>query len=153
MSTRAQRFEGWDVGVERPNWAPLLALVGVELTGWFMWMGEVELSDGARVHVYKHRDTRRSVHVAEDGRTFYYDRDGHIGGDAEIDYVEMPRARAIWAACRQWPNASDGYGDHERLFDLVDRAVQTAHQGNRFPVDPAELELQRAYEAKGRRAA
>ena len=37
-----------------------------------MWMGEVELADGSVVHIYKHRATRRSLHLCTDGRAFVY---------------------------------------------------------------------------------
>ena len=39
------------------------ALVGGHGAVWFMWMGEVELADGSIVHIYKHRGTRRSLHL------------------------------------------------------------------------------------------
>ncbi len=57
---------------DNPDWTALEELVRNELLGWFMWMFEVNLEDGARVHAYKHKLTRRYVHVAEDGRVFYY---------------------------------------------------------------------------------
>lgn len=131
-----------------PNWAPLLALVGVELARWFMYSGEIELDDGARVHVYKHRDTRRSVHVGEDGRAFYYDWDGKSVSEEEPDYVEMSREQAIWGACRGWPRLEHGVPDRVRVNELVDRSVQRARSGDPYPVDPRELMLQREYEAE-----
>jgi hypothetical protein len=38
-----------------------------------MWMYEVELADSTHVQVYKHIDTRRSVHLAADGSAYYYE--------------------------------------------------------------------------------
>lgn len=35
---------------DTPDWQPLYDLVGAELADWFMWMFEIELADGARVH-------------------------------------------------------------------------------------------------------
>ena len=58
--------------IERPNWEPLIDLVGLELVRWFMWMGQVELIDDTLVHAYKHVATRRYLHVGEDGRLFAY---------------------------------------------------------------------------------
>jgi hypothetical protein len=57
---------------ERPDWDPLIDLVGLELVRWFMWMGQVELVDDTRVHAYKHIATRRYFHIGEDGRLFAY---------------------------------------------------------------------------------
>ncbi len=53
---------------ERPEWNPLVRLLGHELAPWFMWMCEVELADGGRMQAYKHIATRRYVHLADDGR-------------------------------------------------------------------------------------
>lgn len=57
---------------EQPDWEPLRALVGMTLADWFMWMFEVELADGTRLHVYKHIATRGYFHLAHDGRAFVY---------------------------------------------------------------------------------
>jgi len=57
--------------VDAPEWEPLLNLApdhGVD----FMWMGTVRLVDGTRLQVYKHYWTRRSLHLAEDGRAFVF---------------------------------------------------------------------------------
>ena len=37
---------------EKPNWDPLIDLVGPHLVRWFMWMSEFEV-DGVRAHAYK----------------------------------------------------------------------------------------------------
>jgi hypothetical protein len=37
-----------------------------------MWMFEVELSNGKRLHAYKHIDTRCYVHLDHDGAAFAY---------------------------------------------------------------------------------
>lgn len=55
-----------------PDWQPLRDLVGMDLADWFMWMHEIELEDGAAVHVYKHIATRRYFHLGVDGRAFAY---------------------------------------------------------------------------------
>ena len=57
---------------DRPNWEPLLALVGEQLAGEFMWMFQVDLADGTAVHAYKHITTRRYLHLGEDGRTLAF---------------------------------------------------------------------------------
>jgi hypothetical protein len=57
---------------DTPDWKPLLDAVGEELTGDFMWMFEVELTDGTRLQAYKHIDTRRYVHLDPEGAAFVY---------------------------------------------------------------------------------
>src|SRR3954471_22558073 len=61
---------------ERPDWDPLIELVGLVLVRSFMWMNEIELEDGTSVHAYKHIWTRHYVHAAGDGRVFEYRRPG-----------------------------------------------------------------------------
>jgi len=57
---------------QEPDWAPLLRTVGEEVTGDFMWMFEVELSTGKRLHAYKHIDTRGYVHLDHKGAAYVY---------------------------------------------------------------------------------
>jgi hypothetical protein len=84
-----------------PNWAPLEDLLGDELCGHFMWMGAVELEDGTRLDMYKHRWTRCYFHLTGDGRTFYYIwRDGNM--DEEARYREWEPYTAIEAVFEHW---------------------------------------------------
>ena len=78
----------------QPNWRPLLELIGLELVDWFMWMFAIELSDGTRVHAYKHRTTRRYFHLGEDGRAFAY--------IPRHSYLEVAPAAAIDEAFHEW---------------------------------------------------
>jgi hypothetical protein len=57
--------------VDTPTWEPLLKLAPDDIED-FMWMFDVELDDGTRPHAYKHRWTRRYVHLTDDGRAFAY---------------------------------------------------------------------------------
>jgi len=68
---RKQTFAGELMQFERPNWDPLIDLVGVHLVRWFMWMSEFTV-DGTPAHAYKHVATRRYLHISEDGRLFAY---------------------------------------------------------------------------------
>jgi hypothetical protein len=56
------------LGSDEPDWQPLIDLLLED----FMWMFEVELTDGTRLHAYKHWWTRRYIHLAPDGRAFVY---------------------------------------------------------------------------------
>jgi len=38
----------------------------------FMWMFEVELESGLRLHAYKHIETRKYLHLDKEGRAFVY---------------------------------------------------------------------------------
>ena len=60
------------VQYEEPAWEPLLNLLGTERVGDFMWMHEVALDTGERVHAYKHIDTRRYIHLSDMGKTCAY---------------------------------------------------------------------------------
>jgi hypothetical protein len=80
--------------LERPDWDPLINLVGLELVRWFMWMGQVELVDDTVVHAYKHAATRSYLHIGEDGRLFAF--------SSPDVYLEIERADAIEAAFREW---------------------------------------------------
>lgn len=56
---------------DKPDWDPLLELAA-EHVEEFMWMFEVELESGLRLHAYKHIDTRKSLHLDKEGRAFVY---------------------------------------------------------------------------------
>jgi hypothetical protein len=58
---------------DRPEWTPLLDAVGEQVTGDFMWMFEVELSDGTPLQAYKHIDSRCYVHLDPDGAAFVFE--------------------------------------------------------------------------------
>jgi hypothetical protein len=57
--------------VAAPEWEPLLSLAPDHVVD-FMWMGTVQLVDGTRLQAYKHRWTRRYLHLSEDGRAFVF---------------------------------------------------------------------------------
>ena len=80
--------------LERPDWDPLIDLVGLELVRWFMWMGQIELVDDTQVHAYKHQATRRYLHVGKDRRLFAF--------QAPDIYLEIERADAIESVFAEW---------------------------------------------------
>ena len=110
---------------EEHDWGPLEALIGYELSDCFMWMYEIELADGGRVHAYKHVDTRRYFHLGTDGRVFAY------AGDA--GYRPIERGEAIDEAFR---------GFVRRHWDLVDeeRRRRYGPELDRWPALHAEAE-------------
>ena len=104
-------FAGELAQFEKPNWDPLIDLVGPHLVRWFMWMSEFEV-DGVRAHAYKHGATRRYVHVGEDGRIFrVVDRFRYavVGREEALEY-----AFAGWEALSPEPDAT-AIAELERL--------------------------------------
>lgn len=98
---RNDRISGTLVQYDEPVWGPLLSAIGEELTGWFMWMHELELSDGTRVHAYKHQMTRRYLHLSDDGRAFEY-----TGSD---DYIACERGDAVQEALEKHVLVASAY--------------------------------------------
>lgn len=66
-----RRKRGRVVNTRAPIWEPLFELAPEHL-GDFMWMHEVELEDGTRLHAYKHHETRRYLHLDHGGRAFVF---------------------------------------------------------------------------------
>ncbi|HEV7804787.1 MAG TPA: hypothetical protein VGO80_03145 [Solirubrobacteraceae bacterium] len=92
---RARTHRGRSIHGEDPEWGPLLATVGRETVGDFMWMFEVELEDGRRVQAYKHIDTRGYLHLDAECNAFVYESpDRYRSIDvAELLARVMPRSR------------------------------------------------------------
>lgn len=78
-----------------PDWEPLVRLIGEFGAGWFMWMAEMELDDGTRIHSYKHSWTRSYLHLDATGRAFGYRSDS--------TYPELEISDAV---CRAFSAAS-----------------------------------------------
>jgi hypothetical protein len=51
----------------RPDWEPLITLVGREVVGCFAWKFALELDDGAAVHAYRNIATDRYLLLALTG--------------------------------------------------------------------------------------
>src|SRR2546421_11396856 len=87
---------------DTPDWAPLEALLGSdELCGHFMWMFDVELEDGTILNAYKHRWTRRYLHLAGDGRAFWYVK-GRLYGRVDPHRV-LEAVFDNWECCDPTP--------------------------------------------------
>lgn len=130
----------------RPEWRPLLEMTG-DLAKWFMWMGEVELDDGSSVHAYKHRMTRRYLHLGPDGEA--YDYVPPLGRDASAAgaYRPVSRLAALEEAIYGWDDMlGSDVGDADVVVGL-NRARSYAARGQRMPFDPEELSRQRRFDA------
>ena len=73
MAEESEEYRGETTQGDSPVWEPLLAAIGEELAGDFMWMFEVRLTDGRLLQAYKHIDTRRYLHLGPDGSAFVYE--------------------------------------------------------------------------------
>lgn len=81
---------------ERPNWDPLIDVVGVHLVRWFMWMHEFVV-DGTPAHAYKHVATRQYLLIGEDGRLF--------GATPRFRYRVVERDAALEKVFEDWEEA------------------------------------------------
>lgn len=84
-----RRRRGQVVNTRAPIWEPLFELAP-EHVGEFMWMHEVELADGNRLHAYKHFETRRYLHLDHGRRAFVFiwDESRDIDDDSEYEEVD-----------------------------------------------------------------
>jgi hypothetical protein len=73
---------------DRPDWGPLAKLAPEHLDD-FMWMFEVELEGGTRLHAYKHWETRRYLHLDHGGRAFVYIWNDDLTADDDGRYEEV----------------------------------------------------------------
>jgi hypothetical protein len=73
---------------DHPIWEPLIELAP-EHVHEFMWMHEVELEDGTRLHAYKHWETRRYLHLDHGGRAFVFIWDESRDIDEPSEYEEV----------------------------------------------------------------
>lgn len=73
---------------DRPDWGPL-ALRAPDHVDEFMWMFEVELENGLRLHAYKHWETRRYLHLDHGGRAFVYIWNDDLTADDDGRYEEV----------------------------------------------------------------
>lgn len=90
------RIRGTLVQYEEPTWEPLLNLLGAERVADFMWMHEIALVTGERVHAYKHIDTRRYIHLSDAGKTYtYIDRERYTPIPA-FEAVELALPPEDW---------------------------------------------------------
>lgn len=76
--------------VHAPEWEPLRNLAPDHADD-FMWMHEVQLEDGTRLHAYRHYETRRYLHLDHSGSAFAF-----VGGeDGDPRYEEVDSQRLL----------------------------------------------------------
>ena len=73
---------------ERPDWGPLVKLAPAHVDE-FMWMGEIELEGGLRLHAYKHWEARRYLHLDHGGRAFVYLWNEKLTADDDGRYEQV----------------------------------------------------------------
>jgi len=61
------------ISADAPYWTPLESVLSREQCGYYMWMGEILLENGLRIHAYKHYNTRRYLHIGVDGSSWLYE--------------------------------------------------------------------------------
>jgi hypothetical protein len=111
-----------------PEWQPLLDVVGEEITGHFMWMFEVELSNGARLQAYKHIDTRCCVHLTADGTAYVYGLNNR--------YRKFPLADVLAAVFAPLIGLASVTGEQvSASWAVVDRLAGSERKRRRTPRD------------------
>jgi hypothetical protein len=101
------------VNCVEPDWRPLLK-VAPEVVTEFMWMFEVRLRDDTRIHAYKHRWTRRYVHLTIERHAWGYEPPGK--------YRRAYLYRTVISALRPWWRRDDltpAERDYHRALDML----------------------------------
>jgi hypothetical protein len=114
---RARARRGVLEQYEEPCWDPLMSLLGRRLVADFMWMHEVKLLDGTSVHAYKHIDTRRYIHLDQNGQASVY--------EPEDRYRPMAASRVLSAVFGGLPWLAGVEGSQvEESWAAVDRLAK-----------------------------
>jgi hypothetical protein len=96
---------GWQQQ-EEPDWGPLIAAVGEDLAGWFMWMFAPRTRSGRALQAYKHVSSRRYLHLDAGGAAYAYLASGR--------YRRIDLADALELVFEPWWSL-----DHAPLEDVV----------------------------------
>lgn len=89
-----ETITGQSLQGQSPCWDPVLK-VAPELVEHFMWMFELELEDGRRVHAFKHISTRRYLHLDHRAKAFVYMGDNRYR-PTDIDFLLEEALRPWW---------------------------------------------------------
>jgi hypothetical protein len=102
---------------ERPDWYPLLELVGEEVTADFMWMYEVRLKPRGRLQAYKHIDTRRYLHLDRQGKAYDFRGPNRYRRVPAIDALVSAFASLPQLCCRTPEQLERSWAAVERLSE------------------------------------
>lgn len=111
-------FTGQVRQADNPSWSSLELVLGADLPGWFMWMYELRLDDGTRVDAFKHRTTRRYLHLASGGRAFAY--------RVDCSYCPVDLATALAVAFVGWERADPPPQQRRQLASAITSARDLA---------------------------
>jgi hypothetical protein len=114
---------------ERPDWGPLIELAP-ENFDEFMWMFEVEMEDGLRIHAYKHSETRRYVHLDQFGRAYVYLWDEKLTAEDDGRYQEVGPS---WLLDLALDNGRAAIFDHRNVLSDYEK-VKWARSASRHRV-------------------
>lgn len=94
--------------LDTPNWEPLRLVVGEELLEWFMWMAEIALEDGVRLHAYKHDTTRHYLHLSTEGNAYRFKAGRRLGDPSHYAPTALPAAlEDVLVTWWDFPDADD----------------------------------------------
>jgi hypothetical protein len=124
--SRFPSVHGQTVQARNPDWRPLVAVLGEDLAGSFMWIYEAQLADGRQLHAYKHIDTRRYVFLDPACNAFAY-----LGGER---YGHVAVADALEAALSPWwEHLNAAAEDIAACRTAIAHARRAAYQERRWP--------------------
>ena len=101
----------------RPDWEPLIRLVGRKVVGCFAWKFALELDDGVEVHAYRNIATDRYMLLAADGRALEYRADDR--------YEEIPAATALETVFAGWEEARPRPRHPDAVRELLSSQAST----------------------------
>lgn len=105
-------LKGTTLQGEDADWRPLQNVISYHACDEFMWMFEVELEDGTRLHAYKHHRNRRYLHLSARGEAFTYvwradDDDFDPDAPGEYRRVLLHRMLAAVLGTPMWPEVQE----------------------------------------------
>jgi hypothetical protein len=113
-------------------WEPIITMLGEDVGGGFMWMGEAELSRKRMVQQYKHRTTRRYLYLDLDLQAYEY-----CGDDR---YRPVEKLVALIQAFGFWDRAPLKTWEKALIFAAIEKARDEVYPEDLFP-DRLDREL------------
>jgi Domain of unknown function (DUF4160) len=132
----------WD----EPVWDPLLTLLRVYVDD-FMWMFRATLEDGTQLHAYKHRETRRYLHLSEDGPRLLLRGAGLLLRDRRSSARRPGHADAVRLVV---PHISSFYGITIWMYYDEPHHLGRPHFHARYGEDEASIDIESLQTLAGR---